>query len=133
MSSVPRLTKGQVCLRAFELLCKVQLRFGRIEAPPVSLDDVLKFLGLELEFDDLSARFGVSGHLGFTAVQTRQIFVDESLEPTNHPALQGRLNYTIAHEIAHWYLHRLILNPHLLSDDDNRWLERQCDWFASCL
>jgi hypothetical protein len=120
-------------MRALGLLLKFQLQFGTIDSPPVPLDDILEFLGLRLEFDDIAARFGVSGHLGFTAVQTRQIFIDESLDPMEHPEMEGRLNFTIGHEAAHWVLHRHIPNPHLLPDDERYWVERQADWFASYL
>jgi hypothetical protein len=133
VSSLSRLTKEKVWVYALDLLLKFQLRFGKIESPPVPLDDILRFLGLELEFDDISARFGVSGHLGCTICESRQIFIDQSLDKTDHPEFEGRLNFTIAHEIAHWYLHRHIADPYLLSHDDKPWLERQADWFASFL
>jgi hypothetical protein len=131
--AVKRISRGHLKLRALELLIRFQLQFGKIERPPVPLDDLLRFLGLRLEFDDLSSRFGLEKKLGFTSVETCQIFIDESLDPSEHPELEGRLNFTIGHEIAHWILHRRILDPHLLSADDYLWLERQADWFASCL
>jgi hypothetical protein len=131
--SLRRLTKNQILLGASDLLAKVQLQFGKIDSPPVPLDSILNSLKLQLEFDDISARFGISQHLGCTIVETRQIFVDQSLDPVDHPEMEGRLNYTIAHEIAHWYLHRRIVDPHLLSADDEPWLERQANWFASYL
>jgi hypothetical protein len=131
--SVQRLTIKQVEWRAVDLWIRFQWQFGRIYSPPVPIDDILKFLGLELEFDDISARFGVSKHLGCTVRETRQIFIDESLDPMEHPEMEGRLNFTIGHEAAHWVLHRHIPNPHLLPDDEKYWVERQADWFAAYL
>jgi hypothetical protein len=111
-------------------LVKFQLRLGKIESPPVPIDEILAFLGLRLEFDDIEKRFGISGHLGCLIVETRQIFIDQAIEDLG---MVGRQNFTIAHEIAHWLLHQLILNPHLLPYAEKYWLERQADWFASFL
>ena len=122
-----------VSRRALDLLLRFPLRHGLIERPPVPVDDILAFLGLRLEFDDISTRFGVTGHLGCTIVETGQIFVDQSLDPMEHPDMEGRLNFTIIHEVAHVKLHGAILNPHLLPPDERFWLERQADWFAASL
>jgi hypothetical protein len=133
MPPLPDHTCKQAWGWAFDLLLKVQLRIGRIKSPPVSLDRILEFLELELEFDDIAARFSEPEGLGCMIVETRQIFIDQSLDPTDHPEMEGRLNYTIAHEIAHWYLHRRIADPRLLSDNDQHRLERQANCFAAFL
>jgi hypothetical protein len=133
VSPVQHLSHQKIWFYALELLLGFQLQYGRIESPPVPLDEILNFLGLELEFDDIAVRFERPGHLGFISPETRQIFIDQSLDPFEHPDREGRLNYTIAHEIAHWRLHRLIPHPHLLSVDDNHWLEWQANCFATCL
>jgi hypothetical protein len=131
--SVQRFKKKQVWAWALDLLLKFQWQFGTIESPPVPLDDILRFLGLQLEFDDICVGYGLSGHLGFTAAATRQIFIDQSLDPMEHPEMEGRLNFTIAHEIAHWRLHRHIPGYNLLPDHEKYWGERQADWFAAYL
>ena len=87
----------------------------------------------QLEFDDLFARFGLKDHLGCTIIETRQIFIDESLDPVEHPEREGQLNFTIAHEVGHIKLHQGIPCPHLLPADEKPWLERQANWFASSL
>jgi hypothetical protein len=132
MPSLPDLGPEEICAIVDRLLSGVEGRFGKIQSPPVPLDNVLQFLGLRLEFDDLSdPRFGLSAHLGFTSVPTRQIFIDQSLDPFDHPKMEGRQNFTIAHEIAHWCLHRRIRNPRLIYGQ--YWLERQANAFASYL
>jgi uncharacterized protein DUF955 len=43
----------------------------------------------------------------------REIWIHQSLDPEEHPELEGRYRFTLAHEVAHWRLHRLYLatNP----------------------
>ncbi|MSP96591.1 MAG: hypothetical protein EXR29_05055, partial [Betaproteobacteria bacterium] len=34
-----------------------------------------------------------------------RIVIDESLDPEEHPAMEGRYRFTLAHEGGHWRLH----------------------------
>ena len=82
-------------------------RDKRVTVPvPVPLDDLLVHLRLRLDLDDLGARFGVPDALGAILIDNRQIYVDESLDPDERPAMIGRYRFTLAHEIGHWCLHR---------------------------
>ena len=111
-----------------------------------------------IEFDDMHKRLGVprSGRLdpdilGAICFDERRIVIDESLDPEENPAKEGRYRFTLAHEGGgHWRLHR-----HLFAKDpaqsclvrragDRRSvvcrssqakepMEWQADFYASCL
>ena len=44
--------------------------------------------------------------LGAIYVDSRKVFIDQSLDPAENPESEGRFNFTISHEIGHWRLHR---------------------------
>lgn len=85
--------------------------------PPIPIDDIIeKHLKLGLEFDDMhklleipredfkySQNFDVLGAIFF---DEKRIVIDSSLDPTESSAKEGRLRFTLAHEVAHWQLHR---------------------------
>lgn len=116
---------------------------------PVPLEDIIELhLGLTYEIDDLCSRYGKSDILGAIWFNENMIRVDMSLDPHENPAKLGRYNFTLAHEIAHWRLHR----SHLRDDPaaaslfepngepafvcrstDKPREERQADQFAACL
>lgn len=116
---------------------------------PVPLDDIVELhLKLTYEIDDLRARFGSPDVLGAIWFNENIIRIDASLDPHNDPRLLGRFNFTLAHEIAHWRLHR----EHLRGDPNEASLfeangkpafvcrssekpreEFQADEFAGCL
>ena len=118
-------------------------------APPIPLDDLVELhLGLTYEVDDLCGRFGSADVLGAIWFNENIIRVDSSLDPSEHPQMLGRFNFTLAHEVGHWRLHR----KHLLDDpseatlfepngepafvcrsSDKRREEWQADQFAGCL
>src|ERR1700683_2591906 len=85
-----------------------------IEAP-IAIDDIIeKHLKIGIEFDDTHRLFGVprSGIgfdpdiLGAIFFEQKRIVIDESLDPDENPAKEGRYRYTAAHEVGHWRLHR---------------------------
>jgi len=116
---------------------------------PIPLDDLVELhLGLTYEVEDLCGRFGSADVLGAIWFNENIIRVDASLDPSKHPQMLGRFNFTLAHEIGHWRLHR----EHLRNDPNEATLfedngepafvcrssakpreERQADMFASCL
>jgi hypothetical protein len=69
-------------------------------------------LNLSLDFDDLHGKLGVqmSGEepeiLGALWVESREVFIDQSLDPDENPKMEGRYRFTVGHEIGHWCLHR---------------------------
>jgi hypothetical protein len=155
MAVVPkRLKSSTIERRASVLLVKFQLamcnapgigagsfRFPRIPKPPVPIEEILEqYLRLHLEFDNIHERLGLDQVDGATVAETRQVFVDERLDPIEHPELEGRYRFTVAHEIGHWQMHREVRDLHLLGQGRNpaavgsyREFEWQADKFASYL
>ena len=112
--AVPFLSQKQIEQEATSLLVEFGgLRnWGRIE-PPVPVEKILeKHLRLTLDFDDLHERLRIprSGEepdvLGALWVESGEVFIDESLDPDEHPEQEGRYRFTLAHEIGHWCLHK---------------------------
>ena len=54
-------------------------------------------------------------------MEDRQVLVDQSLDPTNHPDKEGRYRFTLGHEVGHWELHRKLCrrnrDQHMLFKD----------------
>lgn len=103
---VPFLHERVIEEHAELLLAEYTLAHGEITIP-VPLDDIVELhLKLEYEIDDLRARFGSPDVLGAIWFNENIIRIDASLDPHNDPRMRGRFNFTLAHEIAHWRLHR---------------------------
>ena len=79
---------------------------GQVAAPALLLDDLLRHLGLRFESADLRAMLDLPDMLGAIWVGYRYIRIDETIDPDERPAMRGRFNFTLAHEIGHWCLHR---------------------------
>jgi hypothetical protein len=60
-------------------------------------------LGLRRAFEDLQRKLEMNDVLRATYVQTRKICADISLD---RPEAEGRLCFTLAHEVGHWVMHR---------------------------
>lgn len=136
---------------AEKLLAAYGGEHGPITTPPVPVDDILEGrLGLSLDMDDLSRMLGVDDVLGAMWADTREVFVDQSLDPDEHPASEGRYHFTVAHEIGHWQLHRHFFldnpaqtmlfaeakpPPTLIcrESESKKPIEWQADRFAACL
>jgi Zn-dependent peptidase ImmA (M78 family) len=112
---VPYLTEEAIERDAVALLAEYAQARGVIIAPPIPIEDIVeKYLKLGIEFDDTHRRFGVpreSGQdpdiLGAIFFDTKRIVIDESLDPEENPAKEGRYRFTLAHEGGgHWRLHR---------------------------
>lgn len=83
---------------------------------PIPIEDIVeKYLKLRVEFDDLHRLLDVprSGLgldpdiFGAIWLDTGGIVIDESLDPEERPAMEGRYRFTLAHEGGgHWRLHR---------------------------
>ncbi|MGI8898514.1 MAG: ImmA/IrrE family metallo-endopeptidase, partial [Pyrinomonadaceae bacterium] len=86
---------------------------------------------------------------GATWIERKQVIIDQSLDPTNHPERIGRYNFTVGHETGHWQLHRSYLLKNAeqgtLFEEEQRPtvvcrtseakepIEWQADFFSSCL
>ena len=87
---------------------------GGVARPPIPVDAIIEsHFKLTLDYDDLSRLLGIPGVLGATYLKNPRVIVDQSLDPTEDPSKTGRNNFTLAHEIGHWELHRHLLmgNP----------------------
>jgi len=145
---VPYLRDHVIEEHAEQLLGEWASEHGGV-APPIPLDDLVELhLGLEYAVEDLCARFGSRDVIGAIWFGDKEIRIDASLDPHNNPSMLGRFNFTLAHEIAHWRLHR----QHLMDDPSAAPLfeqsgapafvcrssakpreELQADHFAGCL
>ena len=78
---------------------------------PIPIDEIIMTeLGVDFDIDDLSSMLG-DGVLGATWMDGNgRMMVDESLENDAN----GRLEFTQAHEVGHWILHR----PKYLADQN---------------
>jgi len=84
---------------------------------PIPIEDIAKYVGYEITFDDLDAVIGV-GTLAAIDFENNYIMIDEKLVPENG-GNKGRYSYSIAHEIGHHRFHKhLIKKPNLDLFDD---------------
>jgi hypothetical protein len=122
----------------------------QVDDPPVPIDDIAeKHFKLVVEITDMVAKFPEGNVLGAIYFNDRKIVVDRRLVPEEFPAMRGRYRFTIAHELAHWRLHRHLylrranepqLLPsgepkpdHVLRDGKPDPKEYQANRLASCL
>lgn len=88
---------------------------GHVTAPPVPIDDIVEgHFKIVVEFTDLRAKYPEGDVLGAIYFNDKRIVVDMRLVPEEFPAMRGRYRFTLAHELAHWRLHRhmYLRRPH---------------------
>jgi IrrE N-terminal-like domain len=154
---VPYLPENEIESHADQLLAEFNMARGlRLEAP-IPVEELLeRHLKLAIDFDDLHGRLGVpmSGDepevLGALWVDSREVFIDQSLDPVDNPEREGRYRFTLGHEIGHWRLHRDYLIGNCETSDlfgqvsraptvicrasqAKERVEWQADYFSSCL
>lgn len=89
---------------ALELLGKYQAWKGQALVPPIDIDEIVEgYLQISLEFGDLKEHLSIPDVLGATWFDEKVIRIDSSLEEK-----EGRLTFTMAHEVGHWWMHRPI-------------------------
>jgi Zn-dependent peptidase ImmA (M78 family) len=154
---VPYMKEEDIEQDAAALLAEFARARGVVIVPPIPIEDILeKHLKLGIEFDDTHNLFGIprSGTdpdiLGAMFFNEERIVIDESLDPEEHPAMEGRYRFTLAHEGGgHWRLHRRYFNanpgqaglfagpipPSVIcrSSQAKEPVEWQADFYASCL
>src|SRR4249919_1005338 len=114
---VPYLTDSAVEAKA-NLLLTMYARAEKVKVePPIDLEAILGHLQLRLDLDDLGRKFGFPDVLGALWVDRREIFIDQTLDPDEQPSALGRFRFTLAHEIGHWELHRLLFEFQQRQDD----------------
>jgi len=154
---VPYLTPEAIEQDAAELLDEYARARGVVIVPPIPIEDILeKHLKLGIDFDDTHSLFGIARSgaepdiLGAMFFNEERIVIDESLDPEEHPTMEGRYRFTLAHEGGgHWRLHRRYFNanpgqaslfagpvpPSVIcrSSQAKEPVEWQADYYASCL
>jgi IrrE N-terminal-like domain len=157
LMDVKYLSENEIERQAAYLLAEFNVPRGLRLVAPIPVEDLLeRHLKLRLDFDDLHSRLGVprSGEgpevLGALWAESREVFIDQSLDPVDNPEMEGRYRFTLGHEIGHWQLHREYLIPASKGPDlfghtsqaptvicrasqAKERVERQADCFASCL
>jgi hypothetical protein len=151
IKAVPFLTREQIEDQAADLLLSYGAKYGVVSKPPIPADEILNIhLKVSFDFDDLPGLLKVDADVfGATWLDERQVIIDESLDPTNHPEMIGRYNFTVGHETGHWQLHRVYFendpNQQQLFQVDRapaivcrtsqakESIEWQADFFSSCL
>jgi len=98
-SAVPFLTRDYIESEADALLIGYGEKFGPVTKPPIPADDILNaYLRVALDFDDLPTVMNVETDVfGATWIERKQVIIDQSLDPTNHPERVGRYNFTVGH------------------------------------
>lgn len=157
--NVPYLAEEAIERDAEALLAEFSHARGAVIEPPIPIEDIVeKHLKLGIEFDDTHELFRVprSGLgfepdiLGAMFFEEKRIVIDESLDPEENPAKEGRYRFTLAHEGGgHWRLHRPFYtkdatqaslfgdksDPSVVcrSSQAKERVEWQADFYASCL
>ncbi len=92
---------------ALVLLAEYGRKYHVVIQPPVPVEEIIEaHLGLAFDIDDLPRLLNVRDVLGATWIRSREVKIDQSLDPTVFPSKLGRYRFTVAHEIGHWELHR---------------------------
>jgi IrrE N-terminal-like domain len=156
--AVPYLSEYEIECAASLLLREVGLGSKRYCTNIVPVESILeRHLKLSLDFDDLHTKLGVPISddgpeiLGAIWIESREVFIDQSLDPDANPAMEGRFRFTVGHEIGHWCLHRDYIQDSPAEKDlfgavsqrrptvvcrafaSKEPIEWQADTFASCL
>jgi hypothetical protein len=154
---VPYLSEEAIERDAEALLAEYEHARNVTITPPVPIEDIVeKYLKLRVEFDDAHKMFGVpriSGRdadiLGAIFFDQARIVIDESLDPEENPAKEGRYRFTLAHEGGgYWRLHRSLFVTNAAqvalfdqpaarsiicrSSQEKEPVEWQADFHASC-
>jgi Zn-dependent peptidase ImmA (M78 family) len=156
---VPYMSDDAIERDAESLLAQYAHARGVEIRAPIPIEDIVeKHLKLRVEFDDLHRLFDIprsgfgrdSDIFGAIWLDSGKIVIDESLDPDERPAMEGRYRFTLAHEGGgHWRLHRGLVradhDQHVLfadtpklalicrSSQETKRLEWQADFYASCL
>ena len=158
---VPYLAEEAIERDAEALLAEFAHARDVVIEPPIPIEDIMeKHLKLGIEFDDTHDLFGIP-RVGFDPGQgpdilgamffdEKRIVIDESLDPDENPAKEGRYRFTLAHEGGgHWRLHRHLFAKNAAqtslfgeasapsvvcrSSQKKERVELQADFYASCL
>ncbi len=101
---VPYRKKSEIEAMALDLLQRYQMWKASPILPPIDIDEIVEgYLKINLQLADLKKLLYIPDVLGATWFEDKVIRVDSSLE-----GKEGRLSFTMAHEVGHWWMHRPI-------------------------
>ena len=104
--TVPWVSDKAIEAEANAILQRYAKECEPILRPPIPVDEIPeRLLRVSLDFDDLGRLLGRTDAIGATWFEKREIFIDQSLDPKEHPGKYGRYRFTVGHEIGHWVLH----------------------------
>jgi hypothetical protein len=145
MINVKHLSKAAIEKEAELLLADYEDTIGGPIELPVPISDITtSHLALDLRFADL----GQPDILGAIYILEELVLIHQHLDPGADPFKLGRYNFTVAHEIGHWQLHRSYVanspkampfdapsHPTFIcrSSQKHKPIEWQANRFASCL
>ena len=143
MVVIPYLKYDEMEGVAQNLLFEYKQERGQLTLP-IPIEDIIEnHLKLSLEIENLRDESGCSDILGGIYFSERRIVIDSSLEKE-----VGRFNFTAAHEVAHWELHRKLFMPNpnqtylfdanssadiICRDFSKKREELQADFTAACI
>lgn len=154
---VPYLEEEVIQNDAERLLAEFAESRGVTVKTPIPIEDIVeKHLKLRIDFDDLHEllelpQMGAEPDIfGAIWMDKGEIYIHESLDPEENPAIEGRYRFTLAHEGGgHWRLHRRYIatssaqtslfedtsKPAVIcrSSQAKQSVEWQADFYASCL
>jgi len=148
MVKIKRLEPEEIEAEALNLLREYSEKVESISAPPVPVTEIFdSYLNFSMRFQDLRTKYGNDKILAEIYILSKKVVVDQSLDPEVHPDKEGRFNFTLAHEIGHWVLHRhdviavadtpdmfgMIPAPAICRDFSREPHEWQADNFAAAL
>ncbi len=108
---VPFRRMSEIEAMALDLLEKYQTWKESPLAAPIDVDEIIEgYFKIYLEFGDLKEHLSISDVLGAAWFDEKIIRIDSSLEEK-----EGRLSFTMAHEVGHWWMHRPIYEMGKLS------------------
>lgn len=95
---------------ALQLIYDHGKKFGAISRPPIPVDEIVdSHLNIYLRYIDLNPGKSTKVVLGELDVVKKELRVDDSLDPCDHPEKEGRCRFTLAHEVGHWQIHRPLI------------------------
>ncbi len=101
--NVPYLSDEEIEAEADNVLKSFEKKFGKIQTIATPLDEIIEtHLGLTFEIMDL----GHPAILGQLNIKENLIRINSQLDPYQNARMEGRYNYTLAHEGGHSVLHR---------------------------
>ena len=83
---VEYMPEGEIEAVAEGVLTEFEECFGTMNSTWVPVEDIAEgLMGLNVEYDDLEQMLGCGDVMAATFVEGQSVFIDQSLDPTQHP------------------------------------------------